>query len=64
MWFWRLRATSAVDFLIRANNNMKFGPVIHVVTDPLVCAIRPMPRINEINHQSDATIGFSGALVF
>jgi len=42
MWFWRLRATSAADFLIRA---MEFGPVVHVMTNPLECAIRPVPHI-------------------
>ena len=47
-WFWRLRATSAADFL---KQDMKFGPVIHVITNPLECAIGPMLHINEINLQ-------------
>ena len=35
----------------QSKQDMKFGPVIHVMTNPLECAIGPMSHINEINLQ-------------
>ena len=36
--------------------DMDFGPVIHVMTNPLECVVEPMLRINEINLQREKRV--------